>query len=177
MTLLNSSAAQIRIVIDQSLTSTPTPLAGGGGAAPIGGAPVSFCSVWPPAKPILQALVPIVSAIPGAGKAAAAVLNSLIVVGDSVFQQTCPAVGGGSPTDASAEVRSLLDLSLTPASLAPDTLGGGGSFCTVWPQAKPILQVLSAIVAFIPGVGVAAGPVLTSLIAVGDSVFQQTCRG
>jgi hypothetical protein len=50
-------------------------------------------------------------------------------------------------------------------------------FCSVWPEAKPVLQALSGIAAFIPGLGPAATASLTALIAVGDVVHRQTCSG
>ena len=169
MPLSASSAATLRNVIDQSLAVPPAP--------PVGGAaPANFCNVWPEAKPILKALVGVVSAIPGIGQSAGPILTSLISVGDAVYQQTCPASGGAAPAIAQNEVRALIDSSLGSASAPLGGAGPSANFCTIWPEAKPILQVLAGIVGFIPGVGAAAGPVLTSLIAVGDSVFQQTCH-
>jgi hypothetical protein len=170
MLLSASSAATLRSVIDQSLAAPPAP--------PVGGAaPTNFCTVWPEAKPILKALVAVVSAIPGIGQTAGPILTSLISVGDSVYQQTCPASGGATPAIAQNEVRALIDSSIGSASAPLGGAGPSANFCTIWPEAKPILQVLAGIVVFIPGVGAAAGPVLMSLIAVGDSVFQQTCHG
>jgi hypothetical protein len=170
MPLSASSAVSLRSVIDQSLATPHAPPAGGA-------TPGNFCTIWPEAKPILQALVAVVSAIPGVGQSAGPILTSLISVGDSVYQQTCPAAGGAGPAVAQNEVRSLIDSSLGSASAPLGGAGPNANFCTIWPQAKPILQLLAGIVGFIPGVGAAAGPVLTSLIAVGDSVFQQTCHG
>lgn len=170
MTLSAPSAVTLRNVIDQSLAAPPVPHV-------VGAAPINFCAVWPEAKPILKALVAVVSAIPGIGQTAGPILTSLISVGDSVYQQTCPASGAAAPAIAQNEARALIDSSL---GLASAPLGGAGpsaNFCTIWPEAKPILQLLAGIVIFIPGVGAAAGPVLTALIAVGDSVFQQTCHG
>jgi hypothetical protein len=172
MPLSASSAASLRAVIDQSLAAPPAP--------PLGGAvaPVNFCSIWPGAKPILQALVPVVSAIPGIGATAGPVLTALISVGDAIYQQTCAPTAGAAPGPSAAqnEARTIIESSLASSS-AP--LGGASpttNFCTIWPQAKPILQLLAGIVTFIPGVGAAAGPILTSLIAVGDSIYQQTCQ-
>jgi hypothetical protein len=170
MPLSASSAVTLRSVIDQSLATPP--------ASPAGGAaPTNFCTIWPEAKPILKALVAVVSAIPGVGQTAGPILTSLISVGDSVYQQTCPATGGAAPAIAQNEVRALIESSLVSASAPLGGAAPSANFCTIWPEAKPILQVVAGIAIFIPGVGAAAGPVLTSLIAVGDSVFQQTCHG
>jgi hypothetical protein len=49
-------------------------------------------------------------------------------------------------------------------------------FCTIWPQAKPILDFLAGIAAFIPGLGQVAGRVLKGLITVGDQISQQVCK-
>lgn len=55
------------------------------------------------------------------------------------------------------------------------------NFCTLWPKAKPILQVLAGIAAIIPlpipGGGVAAGGVLAGLIKLGDQIFTDQCGG
>lgn len=53
------------------------------------GAPLDFCTVWPTAKPILQALSGIIALIPGLGMGAAAALAALLTVGDQVFNATC----------------------------------------------------------------------------------------
>lgn len=171
MSLTASTASAMRGVIDQSLagSSAGAPLAGG---AP----PLNFCSIWPEAKPILQALVGIAALIPGAGAAAGTILSSLITVGDSVFSQTCSKGGGGSTGNAQAEVRSLMEGGFAAANSSSGGAAPGTNFCTIWPEAKPILQLISGIVSFIPGVGAGAGPILMALIAVGDSVFQQTCH-
>jgi hypothetical protein len=168
MPLSASAATTLRGVIDQSLAPAPT--------AALAAVPSDFCSLWPEAKPILQALVAVVSAIPGVGQSAGPILTSLISVGDTVHQQTCPAAAGAAAVSAHSEARGVIEHSLAAASTA--SVGAGPiNFWSVWPEAKPILQLLSGIVSFIPGVGAAAGPVLMSLIAVGDSVFQQTCHG
>jgi hypothetical protein len=49
-------------------------------------------------------------------------------------------------------------------------------FCTIWPQAKPVLELVAGIVVFIPGAGTTAGAVLQSLIKVGDQVSADVCR-
>jgi hypothetical protein len=49
-------------------------------------------------------------------------------------------------------------------------------FCGMWQKAKPILELLSGIAMFIPGVGSTAGAVLKALIKVGDQVASQVCH-
>jgi hypothetical protein len=49
-------------------------------------------------------------------------------------------------------------------------------FCKLWPQAKPILELLSGIAILIPGLGAVAGGVLKGLIVVGDKLAEETCR-
>jgi hypothetical protein len=48
-------------------------------------------------------------------------------------------------------------------------------FCTIWPKAKPVLDLLAGIVVFIPGAGTTAAAVLQGLIKVGDQVASQMC--
>jgi hypothetical protein len=43
-------------------------------------------------------------------------------------------------------------------------------FCGLWPQAKPILELLAGVAIFIPGA------VLQGLIKVGDQVASQMCK-
>ncbi|WP_152535866.1 hypothetical protein [Bradyrhizobium sp. Ai1a-2] len=52
----------------------------------------------------------------------------------------------------------------------------GGDFCSIWPKAKPVLELLAGIVAFIPGLGATAGAVLQGLIKVGDKIAEQACH-
>jgi hypothetical protein len=58
------------------------------------------------------------------------------------------------------------------AAAAPD-------FCALWPKAKPVLQFLVGLIALlpIPGGGLAAGGILTGLIALGDQLYKQKCGG
>jgi hypothetical protein len=49
-------------------------------------------------------------------------------------------------------------------------------FGGIWQKAKPILELLSGIAMFIPGVGSTAGAVLKALIKVGDQVASQVCH-
>ena len=50
-------------------------------------------------------------------------------------------------------------------------------FCTIWPKAKPVLELVAGVVIFIPGAGATAGAVLQGLIKVGDQVATQMCGG
>jgi hypothetical protein len=58
-----------------------------------------------------------------------------------------------------------------PAAAAPP------DFCALWPKAKPVLQFLVGLMALlpIPGGGLAAGGILTGLIALGDQLYKQKC--
>lgn len=49
-------------------------------------------------------------------------------------------------------------------------------FCTVWPQARPILQMFVSIVAFIPGLGSVAAGVLQGLLRIGDMLSAELCQ-
>jgi hypothetical protein len=53
------------------------------------------------------------------------------------------------------------------------------NFCTLWPKAKPILQLLVGIIAFlpIPGGGAAGGGILNGLIMLGDKIHKDQCGG
>ena len=58
----------------------------------------------------------------------------------------------------------------TAAAIAP------GDFCALWAKAKPILDVVSGIIIFIPGLGAVAGGVLKGLIKVGDQIAAEVCH-
>jgi hypothetical protein len=62
------------------------------------------------------------------------------------------------------------------AAAAAPPVPGPQDFCKVWPQAKPVLQAVSGIIAFIPGFGQAAGAALAALLTVGDQVYNGTCH-
>jgi hypothetical protein len=49
-------------------------------------------------------------------------------------------------------------------------------FCKLWPQAKPILELLVGIAIIIPGLGSVAGGILKGLIVVGDKLAQEVCK-
>src|ERR1700755_1047548 len=84
-----STVKELREIIDNSLV-VPTAQK----PAPVGGAPLDFCTVWREPKPVVQALPGIVALIPGFGSAAAAALTALLAVGDTVFKQTCGSKAG-----------------------------------------------------------------------------------
>jgi hypothetical protein len=50
------------------------------------------------------------------------------------------------------------------------------SFCSIWVQAKPVLELVSGIVTWIPGAGVTAGAVLAGLIKIGDQISAEVCK-
>ncbi len=58
--------------------------------------------------------------------------------------------------------------------------GGRGAmpadFCKIWPQAKPILELLSSVVLLIPGLGAVAAGVLRGLIGIGDKIAADICK-
>jgi hypothetical protein len=79
------SLQELRQQLDNALRA-PAP------AAPAPAAPAGvqdFCTLWPTAKPILQAVAGIIGFIPGVGAGAGPVLNALVTVGDQVFDATC----------------------------------------------------------------------------------------
>jgi hypothetical protein len=55
-------------------------------------------------------------------------------------------------------------------------VGAPKDFCTIWPQAKPILELLAGIVILIPGMGQVAAGVLRGLIAVGEQIASEVCK-
>jgi hypothetical protein len=75
------------------------------------------------------------------------------------------------------ELRAIINANLS----VPATPGGPAAapvdFCTVWPTAKPVIQLLAGVIGFIPGVGAGAGAALTALVAAGQAVHDQTCGG
>jgi hypothetical protein len=49
-------------------------------------------------------------------------------------------------------------------------------FCSIWPKAKPVLELVAGVVMFIPGAGTTAGAVLKGLLMVGDQVSAEVCK-
>jgi uncharacterized membrane protein YjjB (DUF3815 family) len=58
------------------------------------------------------------------------------------------------------------------AAAAPGT----GDFCSIWPKAKPVLELVAGVVIFIPGAGTTAGAVLQGLLKVGDQISADVCK-
>jgi len=73
---------QFRAHVDAVLAEPPSFAAGGPQTA-------DFCTLWPTAKPILQAAGGIIGFIPGVGAGAAPILNALVSVGDQIYNSTC----------------------------------------------------------------------------------------
>jgi hypothetical protein len=48
-------------------------------------------------------------------------------------------------------------------------------FCTVWPEAVPLLTLLSQFVGFIPGAGMIGATVLSGLLTAGSTAHGQLC--
>ncbi len=73
------------------------------------------------------------------------------------------------------EVRKVIDshLSASPHAMA---MPGAVSFCSVWPEAAPVLKLLVNFVPFIPTVGAPAAAALSALIHVGQQVYDSTCH-
>jgi hypothetical protein len=70
----------------------------------------------------------------------------------------------------------------TVTAAAPHAAGaaaappGVGDFCTIWPKAKPVLELVAGVVIFIPGAGTTAGAVLQGLLKVGDQISAEACK-
>jgi hypothetical protein len=77
-------------------------------------------------------------------------------------------------------LRILIDDQLADHMAKQPAMGAAAAvhpdFCTLWPEAKPILQLLAHLARFIPGVGATAGAVLTALLGVADEVYDSSCK-
>ena len=73
------------------------------------------------------------------------------------------------------EVRNVIDSHLA-VSRHMAAMPSGISFCTVWPEAAPVLKLLVNFVPFIPTVGAPAAAALSALIHVGQQVYDSTCH-
>lgn len=82
MPVSTTAANELRSLIDDNLKATAR-----GGEAAIAG--LSFCGVWPTAKPILETIAGIAFLIPGVGAKAAAILTALIAAGQAIYEKTC----------------------------------------------------------------------------------------
>jgi hypothetical protein len=69
-----------------------------------------------------------------------------------------------------------LDAAGSVTARAASARAAPSDFCKLWPQAKPILELLSGIAILIPGLGAAAGGILRGLIALGDQIAKDTCK-
>jgi hypothetical protein len=78
-------------------------------------------------------------------------------------------------TDIVAEVAATQKVSASKGA-APLTAVGPNDFCNIWPKAKPVLELVSGVIGFIPGAGSTAGAVLLGLIKVGDQIAGQLCK-
>jgi hypothetical protein len=77
-------------------------------------------------------------------------------------------------SQAAAQLQAMVAMS--PQVAAQPMAAGSNEFCRIWPSAKPILELLAGVVAFIPGAGVTAGTVLRGLIKVGDQISAEVCQ-
>jgi hypothetical protein len=73
------------------------------------------------------------------------------------------------------DMRAIIDANLVTPVPPGAPPAAPVDFCTVWPAAKPVLQVVAGVIGFIPGVGSGAGAALTALIAAGDGIYTRTC--
>ena len=77
--------------------------------------------------------------------------------------------------NAANEMRTIINANLVyptpPGTAAP----APPDFCSIWPTAKPVIQLVAGVAPFIPGVGAAAAAALTALVAAGQAVYDQTC--
>jgi hypothetical protein len=78
--------------------------------------------------------------------------------------------------DALQQLRAQVDLALSAPPAAAPKIAAAPDFCSLWPEAKPILQAVGGIIAFIPGIGAGAGPIMNALISVGDQIYNTTCK-
>ena len=84
--------------------------------------------------------------------------------------------------DAQKLARDIADNVRTVTAAAPQTAAAaaappiGSDFCTIWPKAKPVLELVAGVVILIPGAGTSAGAVLQGLIKVGDQISAEVCK-
>ena len=65
----------------------------------------------------------------------------------------------------------------TPPAAAFGPSGGGvqEEFCSIWPKAEPIIKEVAKYIVYIPGVGPAAGAILSGVADAGDAVAKAVC--
>lgn len=75
------------------------------------------------------------------------------------------------------EASEIIVKEVQQVSGAGETTGGGvqQDFCSIWPRAKPILELLAGLAILIPGAGATAGAVLKGLLRIGDKIAEETC--
>jgi hypothetical protein len=69
----------------------------------------------------------------------------------NVHRATAAAPQGGQPASSAAE------------------------FCSIWPKAKPVLELIAGVINFVPGAGTTAGAVLQGLVKIGDQISGEVC--
>ncbi|MDT8758668.1 hypothetical protein MZO42_08155 [Sphingomonas psychrotolerans] len=79
---------------------------------------------------------------------------------DSELQQMIPEAARSSAAGADA---------------APSISDVKEEFCSIWPKAAPILEIVAKFVKFIPGVGPAAGAIIRGLITAGNTLSSAVC--
>ena len=81
--------------------------------------------------------------------------------------------------DAQKLARDIADKVRTVTAAAPQTAAAaaappiGSDFCTIWPKAKPVLELVAGVVIFFPGAGTTAGAALQGLI---DQISAEVCK-
>ncbi len=76
------------------------------------------------------------------------------------------------PLDVLSKLKAHMDGHIgDAASGMPDLKKATADFHTVWPEAKPVLQVAASVVTLIPNLGPGSGVTLTALISVGDQLY------
>ena len=110
--------------------------------------------------------------------------SMLAITHEAWLRQPTTVIKAGSEVSSLApaavqELRALINQAMAgggKAAAAPIAAGGpGADFCSVWPTAKPVLQLLASVVGLIPGAGAGAGIALNALITAGQAVYDQTC--
>lgn len=76
------------------------------------------------------------------------------------------------------ELIALIDSHINPPDNQEMLMGAVSAlpqqnFCTIWPQAKPVLQLIGGLLQWVYPVGV---PILNGLIAVGDQLYAAGCQ-
>ena len=96
-------------------------------------------------------------------------------------EKTMPLDSKQLAMDIAANVRTLAAAQAAgggtmTASVSAAAAPASGDFCSIWPKAKPVLELVAGVVTFIPGAGTTAGGVLQGLIKVGDQISADVCK-